>query len=331
MIIAIKKRKLEDPLLPELPISLENISDPRASDWKFTNFNSNEIKIYSWNINGLKSIVRKGSLQQFLLTEDPDILCLNETKINSHKLSKYKYANQLYPEKYLFYWNCCKSSSGYSGTSIFTKVKPLGVSYDLGSVENDQEGRLITMEFEKFIVVCCYNPVSGFKLDRLKYRTEKWDPALENHLHQLELIKGKPVILCGDLNIARFDIDIYNPKTAKKTSPCWTPAEKANFEKLLGNGYTDIYRKMHPTEIKYTYWNYRSRGKEKNKGWRLDYFLISKNAEESIKESDILDKTIGSDHCPLKIIMDISKLMKKTEENPIKDNSNVTGIDDNKN
>lgn len=264
--------------------------------WEVTKFPADTIRICSWNINGLRAIMAKKELQGFLSKESPDILCLNETKIGEDKLDS-KITSELSKDKYLQFWNCCKSSTGYAGTALFSKVRPLDVSFDLGITKHDQEGRTITAEYEKFIVVACYVPNSGQHLSRLDYRTKEWDIDFRAYLKKLETTKNKCIILCGDLNVAHKEIDIHNPKGNLKSAG-YTVEERKEFDNLLTQGFIDSYRELHPKEVKYSYWNMRSNARKENKGWRLDYFIVSKSLLPAIKDSNIMDKVIGSDHCP---------------------------------
>lgn len=304
MIKELKKKKL-DPSAKPSDISY----DPRTSTWDTTTFPSGKARLYSWNINGLNACMSRGDLQKFLKEEDPDLLCLNETKMDEKKIDSEKVKSKLFPEKYLQYWNCCKSSSGYAGTAILTKVKPIDVKYDLGIVEHDLEGRTITLEFEDFIIVACYVPNAGQKLDRLTYRTKEWDVDFRKYLKNLEQTRNKCVILCGDLNVAHHEIDIWNAKGNKKSAG-FTVEEREEFTNLLNLGFVDSFRRLHPKEAKYSYWNLRSNARAENKGWRLDYFVVSEALMDAVEESDMLNKVTGSDHCPLKLFLNLHKAKK---------------------
>ncbi len=275
--------------------------------WKTTEFASDHVKLVTWNVNGLNAVMGRKDLQKFLKEEDPDVLCLNETKMDEKKLVANKVKEDLLPEKYLHFWNCCKSSSGYAGTAIFSKVKPIDVKFDIGVVEHDLEGRTTTLEFEKFIIVACYVPNAGQKLDRLAYRTKKWDPDFKTYLKSLETTKHKCVILCGDLNVAHQEIDISNPK-GNLRSAGFTLEERAEFTNLLNAGFVDSFRKLHPSEAKYSYWNLRSGARATNKGWRLDYFVVTDSLMDAVEESDMLSSVMGSDHCPIKLVITLSKV-----------------------
>lgn len=304
MIQALKKKKTEGDDKPS-----DIAYDPRTSSWATTSFPSGKARLYTWNVNGLNSCLSGGNIQKFLKDEDPDLLCINETKMDEKKIEGDKIKSKMFPDKYLQYWNCCKSSSGYAGTAILTKVKPLDVKFDLGILEHDLEGRTITLEFKEFIIVACYVPNAGQKLDRLSYRTQKWDPDFRKYLKGLEQKKGKCVILCGDLNVAHMEIDIWNAKGNKKSAG-FTEEERNEFTNFLKLGFVDSFRKLHPKEVKYSYWNLRSNARAENKGWRLDYFAVSEALMDAVDESDMINNVMGSDHCPLKLFLTLSKIKK---------------------
>ena len=287
--------------------------------WKVTEFPAKTIRIYSWNVNGIRAVMGKKELQKFFEKENPDILCLNETKINEDKLDS-KIVSELSKDKYLQFWNCCKVSSGYAGTALFSKVRPLDVTFDLGIPKHDQEGRTITAEFEKFILVACYVPNSGQKLNRLDYRIKEWDVDFRTYLKELETKKNKCIILCGDLNVAHKEIDISNPK-GNTRSAGFTIEERNEFTKLLDMGFIDSFRELHPKEIKYTYWNMRSKAREENKGWRLDYFVTTNTLLPAIEDSNAMKDIMGSDHCPI-----ILKLVSDKISFPIEDKKEVEEV-----
>lgn len=314
MLQALKKKKVDGSTC-EKPSDIA--FDPRTSTWKVTEFPNGKARLYTWNVNGLNAVMGRGDLQKFLKNEDPDLLCLNEIKMDEKKIQSSKVKDQLFPEKYLMYWNCCKGSSGYAGTAILTKVKPLDVKFDLGILEHDLEGRTITMEFENFIIVACYVPNAGQKLDRLEYRTKKWDIDFRNYLKGLEVTKNKCVILCGDLNVAHHEIDISNPK-GNLRSAGFTIEERNEFTNFLKEGFVDSFRKLHPTDVKYSYWNLRSGARATNKGWRLDYFAISECLMDAVLESDMCSSVMGSDHCPIKLYLDCSKIKKPNTKASVK-------------
>ncbi len=230
--------------------------------------------------------------------ESPDIFCLNETKIDITALKKDK-LDKLYSETYQSYWNCCKVKSGYSGVAIFSKYKPLKVTYGIDIDEHDQEGRVVTAEFPNFYIVSVYVVNSGEGLRRLDYRTKEWDVAFFNYLHSLR--EKKDVILCGDLNVAHGEIDVYDPKGKEKQSG-FTPEERNSFSKFLDIGYLDTFRHLYPEEKKFSYFTPRRVNfRKENKGWRLDYFVINKTAQERLVNSEILTEYEGSDHVPIKL------------------------------
>lgn len=235
-------------------------------------FPGDKIHIWHWNINGLKSVVDKGLLQKFMKETDPDIVCFNEIKTDEEKIMKGGFHKQI-PDGYEQYWNCSKTKKGYAGTAILTKVKPLSVEFDIGVSKHDEEGRVVTAEFQKFVLVAVYVPNSGDHLQRLKYRTEEWDRDFFDYLDKLRSEKKKPLIVTGDLNVAREPIDIYDAKGKEKIA-CFTPQERASFEGFLKRGFVDVYRFLYPEKQEFTYFSLRTRAKPVNKGWRIDYFII---------------------------------------------------------
>ena len=246
------------------------------------------MKIISWNVNGIRAILKKDFINS-IKEINPEIFCLQETKINE----------KLHPEElneYISYWNFAEKK-GYSGTAIFTKIKPINVKYGLDMEEHDNEGRLITLEFEKFYLINVYVPNSGRGVDRLFYR-QKWDNDLLNYL--LELEKKKPIIFCGDLNVAHRDIDLKNPKSNYNKSAGYMQEEIDGMDNYT-KYFIDTFRHLYKDEIKYTWWSYMFQARKKNIGWRIDYFLTSKNID--FKDAFILNEYYGSDHCPVGIIL----------------------------
>lgn len=237
---------------------------------------------------------------KLIYLEDPDILCFNETKIDEEKLLKEK-INNIYSDKYFSYWNCCKVKKGYSGVAILTKYKPISVKYNIGEKEGDQEGRVITLEFEKFYLVCVYVPNAGDRLKRLDYRVDKWDVTFQNYL--INLTKEKNIILTGDLNVAHKEIDIHDPKGNIKCAG-FTIQERESFSKFLVEGYIDTFRALNPDKVKYSFFSNLGgeRVIKENKGWRLDYFVVNDKAFPNVIESDILVDYLGSDHRPVKLV-----------------------------
>ena len=245
------------------------------------------MKLISWNVNGLRAVVNKG-FEDFFNEIDTDIFCIQETKMQEGQI-------ELDLEGYEEYYNYAVRK-GYSGTALFTRIKPLNVTYGIGIEKHDQEGRVITAEFEKFFLVTCYTPNSGRELARLEYRMI-WEDDFKEYLKKLDKIK--PVIICGDLNVAHNEIDLKNPKSNRKNAG-FTDEERNKMTCLLDAGFTDSYRKLYPDrEGAYTWWSYMGHAREKNIGWRIDYFLISDRINDKIKETSIYDKILGSDHCPI--------------------------------
>ena len=263
-------------------------------------------KIIHWNVNGLRPLLSTKELDNLIKTEDPDMICFNETKISPELVVKMSY-NTLFSDKYKSFFYCPTKKTGYAGTAIFTKYNPISVSYGIGKEEHDTEGRVITTEFPSFYLISCYTPNSGEGLKRLEYRVNQWDKDFFEYIEGLK--KKKDVILCGDLNVAHKDIDIYDVKD-KNSSAGFTKKEKESFEKFLNMGYIDTFRDLHKTEQKFSFFTKRSNGtnmKAANKGWRLDYFIVNKDNKFKIKESDMLEKTTynSSDHIPIKFEFDI--------------------------
>jgi exodeoxyribonuclease-3 len=251
------------------------------------------MKLISWNVNGLRACVGKGFLDYFK-EQQADIFCLQETKLQEGQI-------ELELDGYHQYWNYAEKK-GYSGTAIFTKEKPLSVHYGIGIEEHDKEGRVITLEFEKFYMITVYTPNSQEKLARLDYRM-KWEEDFKNYL--LELDKKKPVIVCGDLNVAHKEIDLKNPKTNRKNAG-FSDEEREKMTKLLESGFIDSFRYFYPdkTDI-YSWWSYRFSARAKNAGWRIDYFLVSDRIKENMKGAEIHTEILGSDHCPVLLNIDL--------------------------
>ena len=251
------------------------------------------MKLISWNVNGLRAAVTKGFLESFNEL-DADIFCLQETKLQPDQIS-------LELPGYEQYWNSAVKK-GYSGTAVFTRIKPLSVTNGIGIEEHDQEGRVITAEYENFYLVCCYTPNSQRELARLEYRMA-WEDAFRNYL--LELDKKKPVILCGDLNVAHQEIDLKNPKTNRKNAG-FSDEERAKMTELLESGFTDTFRHLYPDAIEqYSWWSYMGKARERNTGWRIDYFITSKRLDDKIQEAKIHQQIFGSDHCPVELVIDL--------------------------
>lgn len=249
------------------------------------------MKLISWNVNGIRACVQKGFLD-FFKEADADIFCIQETKMQEGQL-------ELELPGYHQYWNYAVKK-GYSGTAVFTKVKPLSVAYGLGIEEHDQEGRVITLEFEDFYLVTVYTPNSQDGLKRLDYRME-WETAFFAYLKGLEA--AKPVVFCGDLNVAHKEIDLKNPKTNRKNAG-FTDEERGRFTELIEGGFIDTFRYFYPDmEGIYSWWSYRFSARAKNAGWRIDYFCVSQALEGRIQDAKILTDVLGSDHCPVELDM----------------------------
>ncbi|MBF1523527.1 MAG: exodeoxyribonuclease III [Prevotella salivae] len=250
------------------------------------------MKFISWNVNGLRACVGKDFSQSFE-SLNADFFCLQETKMQAGQL-------ELQFPGYTSYWNYAEKK-GYSGTAIYTRKEPLAVTYGIGIDEHDHEGRVITLEYDKFFLVTVYTPNSQEELRRLDYRMT-WEDAFQAYLHQLDA--KKPVIVCGDMNVAHQEIDLKNPKTNRRSAG-FTDEERSKMTQLLSNGFTDTFRTLHPEQITYSYWSYRFRAREKNAGWRIDYFLISDRLRPQLKGASIHTEIYGSDHCPVELDIDI--------------------------
>ena len=248
------------------------------------------MKLISWNVNGLRACVGKEFEQQFK-DLDADFFCLQETKMQAGQLD-------LSFPGYESYWNYA-DKKGYSGTAIFTKHKPLNVTYGIDIDEHDHEGRVITLEMADFYLVTVYTPNSQDGLRRLDYRM-KWEDDFQAYLHKLD--EKKPVIVCGDMNVAHQEIDLKNPKTNRKNAG-FTDEEREKMTQLLGNGFIDTFRTLYPEQVTYSWWSYRFRAREKNTGWRIDYFLISERLKDRLEDAKIHTEIMGSDHCPVEIIL----------------------------
>ena len=248
------------------------------------------MKFISWNVNGLRACVGKEFEQQFK-DLDADFFCLQETKMQAGQL------DLSFPgyESYLNY----ADKKGYSGTAIYTKHKPLSVTYGIDIDEHDHEGRVITLEMEDFYLVTVYTPNSQDGLRRLEYRM-KWEDDFQAYLHKLD--EKKPVIVCGDMNVAHQEIDLKNPKTNRKNAG-FTDEEREKMTQLLSNGFIDTFRTLYPEQVTYSWWSYRFRAREKNTGWRIDYFLISERLKDRLEDAKIHTEVMGSDHCPVEIIL----------------------------
>lgn len=252
------------------------------------------MKLISWNVNGLRACLTKG-FEDFFRNIDADIFCIQETKMQAEQAEHIKF------EGYYQFMNSAEKK-GYSGTAIFTKIKPLSVTYGIGIEEHDKEGRIITLEYDNFFLVNCYTPNSKRELERLEYRMT-WEDEILQYLKSLDQVK--PVIYCGDLNVAHEEIDIKNPKT-NHFSAGFTDQERDKMTTLLKNGFIDTFRTLYPDKKDaYSWWSYMRNAREKNIGWRIDYFIISESIQEKLKNASIYHEIYGSDHCPIGIDLDI--------------------------
>jgi exodeoxyribonuclease-3 len=257
------------------------------------------MKIIAWNVNGLRSLLKTEYLNELITERNPDILCLGETKLSCPLDSINNTMKEKYPQYKYIYWSPCKTKAGYSGTAILCKKEPLNITYGMQykGKEMDDEGRVISIEYKKFWLVHVYTPNSGQELARLDFRTKEWDRGFEKHINKLK--ESKEVIVCGDLNVAHNEKDLKNPKTNLKTAG-YTVEERTSFNKILETTeLKDSFRSLNPETIRYSYWSYRFNSRNKNVGWRIDYFLVSEKLLKKIKKSDILENIMGSDHAPI--------------------------------
>ena len=251
------------------------------------------MKLISWNVNGLRAAMGKGFMDAFAQL-DADAFCLNETKLQPGQI-------ELDLPGYHQYWNSAEKK-GYSGVAVFTRQEPLSVRYGIGVDEFDHEGRVLTLEMPQFYLVSCYTPNSQDGLKRLEYRM-RWEDAFLSYLKSLE--REKPVVLCGDLNVAHQEIDIKNPKSNRMNAG-FTDQEREKMTRLLNAGFVDTFRALHPDETgAYSWWSYRFHARENNAGWRIDYFIVSESLREHVREAAIHPEVFGSDHCPVELVLDI--------------------------
>lgn len=250
------------------------------------------MKFISWNVNGIRACITKG-FNDFFNEINADIFCIQESKLQESQAENINF------DGYYRYINCAVKK-GYSGTMVFTKHKPLNVTYGLGIEEYDTEGRIITLEYPSFYFVCCYTPNSKRELERLGYRM-KWEDEILKYFKKLE--ENKPIVYCGDLNVAHEEIDIKNPKT-NHFSAGFTDEEREKMTRLLSNGFIDTYRYLYPQKIEYSWWSYMRQAREKNVGWRIDYFIVSDKLKDNIKDAIIHTQVLGSDHCPIELDID---------------------------
>lgn len=252
------------------------------------------MKLISWNVNGLRAVLKKG-FEDFFYDVDADIFCIQETKMQEGQIENFELKG------YKQFWNSAVKK-GYSGTAIFTKIDPICVSYGIGIEEHDQEGRVITLEFDKFYLVNIYVPNSKRELERLEYRMI-WEDEIRKYLSNLN--KKKPVVMCGDLNVAHQEIDLKNPKTNRRNAG-FTDEERNKMTELLSANFTDSFRYVYPNKIAYSWWSYMGNAREKNIGWRIDYFIVSNDVQNKIKDAYIYSDIYGSDHCPVGLEIDLS-------------------------
>ena len=250
------------------------------------------MKLISWNVNGFRACLTKGFAEKFA-SWDADIVCVQETKM---QLGQADFS----PEGYYAFWYSAEKK-GYSGTAVFTKREPLSVAYGLGIPEHDTEGRAITLEFEEYYVLCVYTPNAQQELARLPYRMA-WEDALRAYIVQLD--SRKPVVYCGDLNVAHEEIDLKNPKT-NHFSAGFSDEERGKMSELLAAGFCDTFRRLYPDRVAYSWWSYRYRAREKNIGWRIDYVIVSERLMSAVRDSFILSEVTGSDHCPVGVEIDV--------------------------
>ncbi len=251
------------------------------------------MKLISWNVNGIRAAMTKG-FEEFFDSISADIFCVQETKLQPEQIKFEK-------EGYKQYWNSAVKK-GYSGTAVFSKIEPISVKYGIGIEEHDQEGRVITLEFEKFFLVNCYTPNSKRELERLEYR-QVWEDEFRKYLVNLD--NKKPVILCGDLNVAHKEIDLKNPSSNHHNAG-FTDEEREKMTKLLEAGFTDSFRYMYPDkEGEYSWWSYMFHAREKNAGWRIDYFIVSNKIKNKIQDAKIHQEIFGSDHCPVELDIEL--------------------------
>jgi exodeoxyribonuclease-3 len=248
------------------------------------------MKLVSWNVNGLRACLGKGFLD-FCAASDADVICLQETKMRPEQA-------EFDLPGYTRFWNSA-DKAGYSGTAVFTRTEPLSVTYDFGDEVHRHEGRVITAEYPDFYLVCCYTPNSQDGLKRLDYRMS-WEDDFRAYLRELDAVK--PVVLCGDLNVAHEEIDLKNPKTNRK-NPGFTDEEREKMTALLSAGFADTFRRLHPDTVQYSWWSYRMKARERNVGWRIDYFIVSERLLERVQAAEIYDQVTGSDHCPVGLVL----------------------------
>ncbi|GJQ09811.1 hypothetical protein GpartN1_g1602.t1 [Galdieria partita] len=276
-------------------VNLEEITFPQRQ--------STSKVFVTWNVAGMRSTVKNPLFLEFLSKLEPDIVCLQETKLSDE--SQVSDVTQTLAARYHDIWNHCTARKGYSGTAVFSREKPLSVLYGLQEEKHNEEGRVITLEYEKYFLVNAYVPNSGEGLRRLNYRIDSWEKDMCHYLCDLD--KKKPVIYTGDLNVAHQEIDIYQPKGHEKHAG-FTPQERQKFTELLQCGFVDAFRYLHPHQQSFTYWSKRAKAKERNHGWRLDYFVISERLVPCLLQCQMFENIYISDHCPLMLHLDLAQL-----------------------
>ena len=262
------------------------------------------LKFIHWNINGIRPLLKTSELNTLIDSESPDFLCFNEIKIDPSLISSLKLSS-LHSPLYKSFWHCPTEKKGYAGTAILTKFKPISIKYGIDDSNTDNEGRVITLEYEKFYLIACYTPNAGENLKRLDFRIDEWDKKFFEYINELK--NKKDIILCGDLNVANNEIDIFEPKGHEK-SPGFIIQERDSFKQFLNEGFVDTFREKYPNEQKFSFFSKRSKAKFDNKGWRLDYFVVNKNNKNfKIIESNMLDKNNynSSDHIPIKLEIEL--------------------------
>nr|CCA16608.1 exodeoxyribonuclease putative [Albugo laibachii Nc14] len=296
-------KKTQQPISSDMKAYCEQIRPSFGLDAE--TLPAESLKIIAWNVNGLRALLKYDESRYFhayVREEDADIICLSETKIDSPQVEKME---DLLPKYPFQYWSCAHKK-GYAGTAVCSKLEPLQVRSHLDdSTLGSTEGRFLALEFEKFWLVHTYVPNAGMKLERLGDRTTQWDAVLLQTLQSLEKESEKGVIWCGDLNVAHQDIDIHDPKNNRNKSPGFTDAERNNFGETLKTGFVDTFRHFHPEKQQFTYWSYRFNARTRNKGWRLDYFVVSERLMAQVKASFVREGVKGSDHVPVGAILSL--------------------------
>lgn len=288
----VKKARTEEEKEPQAAGGKEAIGGTGA-------FPGPKIRIASWNLNGLRAWVKKPGVLDFVLRDDLDVLCFNETKLQDKDVAGFRKQFAKYPYQY---WSCSHAKLGYSGTAVLTKTQPVSVTYGIGKRKHDEEGRSVAVEFDSFYVVATYIPNAGQKLERLDYRTREWDVDFLAFLKSLEAT-GKSVIWLGDLNVVHQDLDIHNMKGKEKNAGC-TPQERRSFTDALSSGLIDSFRALNPTTKKFSWFSAKNpRAKRENQGWRLDYIVVSAGLMPRAEESLIHDQVEGSDHHPVELVL----------------------------